>query len=66
MKWPLGKKSKIKEDYLLALDIGTEFIKAIVLKIGETSDKIDEEKKQGLVIGYGRERNYPAICLLGL
>jgi len=30
----------------LALDIGTEFIKAIVLKIGETSDKIDEEKNK--------------------
>ena len=65
MKWPLGKKSKIKEDYLLALDIGTEFVKALVLKIGENSGKTDEEKQQGLVIGYGREGQLSGNMLAG-
>ena len=65
MKWSLRKKSKIKEDYLLALDIGTEFVKALILKVGENSDKENKEKKKGLVIGYGRERQSAGNCRLG-
>lgn len=65
MKWPLRKKSKIKEDYLLALDIGTEFVKALILKAEKDSDKTDEEKKQGIVIGYGRERQSAGNMLAG-
>jgi len=65
MKWILGNKSKFKEDYLLALDIGTEFVKAIVLKVEENSDKTKEDNKQGLVIGYGRERQLTGNMLAG-
>ena len=65
MKWSLRKKSKIKEDYLLALDIGTEFVKALILKVGENSDKENKEKKKGLVIGYGRERQSAGNMLAG-
>ncbi|NQV00952.1 MAG: rod shape-determining protein [Parcubacteria group bacterium] len=41
------KRSKSKKKYLLALDIGTEFVKSLVVEI---------DKEQGLVIGVGRQR----------
>ena len=47
------KKRKKQDSYLLALDIGTEFVKVAVLKIGE-------KNKQGLVIGVGRCQQDPA------
>jgi len=65
MKWLLGKKFKIKEDYLLALDIGTEFVKALVLEIGKNSSKTDQDKQEGLVIGYGRERQLSSNMFAG-
>lgn len=41
----MGRKSK--KNYLLTLDIGTEFVKALIFKI---------EDKEGLVVGFGRQR----------
>jgi len=51
-------KGKSKKDYLLALDIGTEFIKALIFKV-DTSLFKDEEEKKGLVVGVGRQRQLP-------
>jgi len=65
MKWFPKRKSKIKDDYLLALDIGTEFVKALIIKIEDNSEKIDKEKKQGSVVGYGRERQSSGNMLAG-
>jgi cell division protein FtsA len=38
-----------KLDYVLALDIGTEVVKALIFRI-------DKENKKGIIIGVGRER----------
>jgi len=51
-------KGKLKKGYLLALDIGTEFVKALIFKV-DTSLFKDEEKKKGLIIGVGRQRQLP-------
>jgi cell division protein FtsA len=51
-------KAKSKKDYLLALDIGTEFVKALIFKI-DTSLFKDEEGKKGLIVGVGRQRQLP-------
>ena len=51
-------KGKSKKDYLLALDIGTEFVKALIFKV-DTSLFKDEEEKKGLVVGVGRQRQLP-------
>jgi cell division protein FtsA len=53
---PRGRKVRSKNDYLLALDIGTEFVKALIFKIVESSSDNGERVKQGLVIGVGRQR----------
>ncbi|MBL7155251.1 MAG: hypothetical protein ISS88_01980, partial [Candidatus Portnoybacteria bacterium] len=51
-------KGKSKKNYLLALDIGTEFVKALIFKV-DTSLFKDEEEKKGLVVGVGRQRQLP-------
>lgn len=51
-------RGKSKKDYLLALDIGTEFVKALIFKV-DTSLFKDEEEKKGLVVGVGRQRQLP-------
>ena len=44
------RKKRAKKDYLLALDIGTEFVKALIFKAN---------KSEGLVVGVGRQRQLP-------
>ncbi len=44
------RKKRAKKDYLLALDIGTEFVKALIFKAN---------KNEGLVVGVGRQRQLP-------
>jgi cell division protein FtsA len=50
------KRSRPKKEHLLVLDIGTEFIKALILEIDKNFVEDDKIKEQGLVIGVGRER----------
>lgn len=38
---------KLKENYILALDIGTELVKALILKI-------DKNREKGIIVGVGR------------
>lgn len=57
-------KGKSKKDYLLALDIGTEFVKALIFKV-DTSLFKDEEEKKGLVVGVGRQRQLPNQMQVG-
>jgi len=44
-----GKDKKFNKDFFLALDIGTEFVKSLVYKV-------DEESQKGVVFGVGKER----------
>ncbi len=44
-----GKNKNFSNDYYLALDIGTEFVKSLVYKV-------DEETQRGIVYGVGRVR----------
>ncbi len=44
-----GKDKKFNKDFFLALDIGTEFVKSLVYKI-------DEETQKGVVLGVGKTR----------
>jgi cell division protein FtsA len=44
-----GKNKNFSKDYYLALDIGTEFVKSLVYKI-------DEESQKGVVYGVGKVR----------
>ena len=55
---------KSKKDCLLSLDIGTEFVKAIIFKV-ERNFLGDEKKKRGVVIGYGRCRQTPGNMFSG-
>lgn len=55
----LGRKLKQKKDYLLVLDIGTEFVKALVFKTVKNSLDQAENKIQGLIMGAGRQRQWP-------
>lgn len=52
------RRGKAKRDYLLALDIGTEFVKALIFKV-DISLFRDEEENKGLVVGVGRQRQLP-------
>lgn len=47
---------KPKKNYFLALDIGTEFVKALVFKIDKSRSPDKKGKRIGLVIGKGRQR----------
>ena len=49
---------------MLALDIGTEFVKALIFKIDVSLFK-DEEGEKGLVIGVGRQRQLPCQMQAG-
>ncbi len=60
----LKKKGKLKDSHLLALDIGTEFIKALILKI-EESDSKNDQPKNGLVVGFSQQRQRPGNMLAG-
>lgn len=44
-----GKNKNLGKDYYLALDIGTEFVKSLVYKV-------DEESQKGIVYGVGKAR----------
>ncbi len=48
-----GKKNKAKQNYLLALDIGTELAKAIIFKVSK------EEAENGLIVGTGFKKQIP-------
>lgn len=48
----LFKRKRIKKNYLLALDIGTEFVKALIFKPNKA-------KRRGFVLGIGRQRQNP-------
>ncbi|MAF20475.1 MAG: hypothetical protein CMI55_02210 [Parcubacteria group bacterium] len=52
----IGRKAKSKTCCLLALDIGTEFVKAVIFKVGKTSSDDGESKEQAVIIGVGRQR----------
>ena len=52
------KRKRVKKDYLLALDIGTEFVKALIFRI-------NKEKKRGFVVGFGRQRQNSAYMQAG-
>ncbi len=56
---PMGRKTKSKRNYLLALDIGTEFVKALIFKLEEEFFEGGEKKIQGIIIGVGRQRQSP-------
>jgi len=57
-------RAKSKKDYLLTLDIGTEFVKALIFKV-DTSLFKDEEANKGLVVGFGRQRQLPNQMQVG-
>lgn len=43
------KRKKRLDDYIISLDIGTEFVKALILRV-------DSEDEKGAVLGVGKER----------
>lgn len=55
----IRRKARSKGDCLLALDIGTEFVKAIVFKIEKSSSDNEEAKNQAIIVGVGRQRQMP-------
>jgi len=59
-------RRKIKpQKYLLVLDIGTEFVKALVFKVKKGISDDGEIKDQGIIIGFGRQRQLPGSMLAG-
>lgn len=52
------KKRKFKDDHFLALDIGTEFVKALIVKV-------DYQAEKGTVISVGRQRQKFSNMLAG-
>ncbi len=65
MAWFLGKRKKVKKDCLLALDIGTEFVKAVIFKLKDSISDEGEIKEQGVIIGFSRQRQMPGHMLAG-
>ena len=59
-----SRKIKPKK-YFLALDIGTEFVKALVFKMEKGISDDGEIKDQGVIIGSGRQRQLPGNMLAG-
>ncbi len=57
-----NKKGKSGNKYLLALDIGTEFVKAVILK---TDKQENSQFKTGSVIGFSQQRQKPGNMLAG-
>ena len=62
--WLFPKKSKSKK-YLLVIDIGTEFVKALIFRLEKGISEQGEIKDQGAVIGFGRQRQLPNSMLAG-
>lgn len=62
----LRRRSKSKKKYLLALDIGTEFVKALIFKIEKNLLDKEAEQEQGLIMGVGRQRQAPGHMLAGV
>ncbi|MFH1460835.1 MAG: cell division FtsA domain-containing protein [Patescibacteria group bacterium] len=58
-------RGKAKKKHLLVLDIGTEFVKALILKLEEKVSDDKEVKQQGIIIGVGRQRQMPDHMLAG-
>jgi len=58
------RRLKSKKGYLLALDVGTEFAKALIFKI-EDDFFGDEKKKKGIIVGFSRQRQIPGSMLAG-
>lgn len=46
------KKKKLGQNLILSLDIGTEFVKALIFKI-------DPEQEKGIILGVGRQKQRP-------
>jgi cell division protein FtsA len=65
MGWILRRKAKSKKQYLLALDIGTEFVKALIFRLEKSLSDEGEIKEQGVVIGFGRQRQLSDHMLAG-
>jgi len=59
-----SRKTKPKK-YLLVIDIGTEFVKALVFRIERGISEQGDIKDQGAVIGFGRQRQLPGSMLAG-
>lgn len=54
MKLNPFKRKKSASDYLLALDIGTEFVKTAIFSIGHV-----DKKKQAVIVGFSRHKQAP-------
>lgn len=53
----LFKKNKSEVEYFLVLDIGTEFVKALIFGASVSQNKhLNDEQRRGIVIGFGRQR----------
>lgn len=61
--WRWGGKRRAK-DYLLALDIGTEFVKAVIFR-AESGFFDDQTEDQGIVVGVGRAKQSPGHMFAG-
>jgi len=59
-----SRKAKPKK-YLLVVDIGTEFVKALVFKLERGISDNGEIQDQGVVIGFGRQPQMPGHMLAG-
>ena len=61
--WKWRKKRRAK-NYLLALDVGTEFVKAVIFRIEEDFFN-DQAVRRGVVVGVGRAKQLPEHMLAG-
>lgn len=57
-KFAFWRKDRIKGDYVLILDIGTEFVKSLIFKVDKTANI-------GAVVGYGYEQQAPGNMVAG-
>ncbi len=60
----LRRKNRVKDQCLLALDIGTEFVKAIILKT-ESLNQEEKPSQYGTAIGFGQQRQKSGNMLAG-
>jgi len=58
------RKAKPKQ-YLLVIDIGTEFVKALVFRLERGISEQGEIKDQGVILGFGRQRQMAGHMLAG-
>lgn len=59
------RRRKPSKDCLLALDIGTEFVKALLLKVEDCPLEGKNDQKIGVVIGVGRQRQRAKDMIAG-